>query len=218
MKYLKMFKKLQMNILFIEAIAHMPYYAKFLKEFVSNKKKLEEYATVALTKECNAVLQNKQSPKLKDTGSFTIPCSIRNVDIKKSLCDLEASVNLMPFSIFNKLGIGELMPTTVSLQLVDHSIKYPLGVVENVLVKFDKFYFPVDFYVLEMDNAIELPIILGSPFLATGRALIDVNMGKLTFGVGAKIQDFNVFSNLKMPTLDRVLLHVVHKPHTTFFR
>ena len=109
-----MFKKLQMNIPFIEVIAHMPYYAKFLKELVSNKKKLEEYATISFTKECSAVLQNKLPPKLKDLGSFTIPCTIGTHGIKRSLCDLGASVNLMPSSIFNKLGIGELVPTTIS--------------------------------------------------------------------------------------------------------
>ena len=115
LKLLEMFKKLQMNISLIEAIAHMPHYAKFLKEIVSNKKKLEEYAIVALTEECSAVIQNKLPQKLKDLGSFTIPCSIGHVDIQKSLCDLGAGVNLMPSSIFNKLRIGELVPTTISL-------------------------------------------------------------------------------------------------------
>ena len=117
----------------------MPHYAKFLKELVCNKKKLEEYATIALTDECSKVIQNKPPPKLKDLGSYSIPCTIGTHEIKRSLCDLGASVNLMPSSIFNKLGIGELMCTTVSLQLADRSIKHPLGNVENVLVKVGKF-------------------------------------------------------------------------------
>ena len=186
MRFLEVFRKLQMNIPFIEAIAHMSYYAKFLKELVSSKKKLEEYATITLTEECSAVIKNKLPPKLKDPGSFTIPCTIDTHGIKRSLCDLRALVNLMPSSIFNKLGIGELMCTTVSLQLADRSIKHPSAILEKVLVNVDKFYFPADFYVLAMDSEIELPIILGRPFLATRAALIDVNRGKLTFRVGVK--------------------------------
>ena len=202
MKYLEMFKKIQMNIPFIEAISHMPHYAKFLKEIVSNKKKLEEYATIALTEECSAVIQNKLPPKLKDPGSFTIPCTIGTCGIDKSLCDLGASINLMPLSIFQKLGMGELKPSTTTLQLADRSVRYPLGVLEDVLVKVGKFYFPADFLVLEMSEDSNTPIILGRPFLATGGALIDVQQGKLTLRVGNDTQEFNVFKSMKFPSLD----------------
>ena len=85
-----------------------------------------------------------------------------------------ASINLMPYSIFRKLGLKEPTPTTVSLQLADRSIKYPRRVVEEVLIKVDKFIFPVDFFVLNMEEDYDIPLILERPFLATGRALIDV--------------------------------------------
>ena len=88
-----------------------------------------------------------------------------------------ASVNLMPLSVYKKLGVGEAKPTTVSLQLADWSIKYPQGVIEDVLVKVDKFIFPVDFIVLDMDEDQEIPIILGRLFLVTGRTLVDVQKG-----------------------------------------
>ncbi|KAJ9182687.1 hypothetical protein P3X46_006652 [Hevea brasiliensis] len=97
----------------------MPSYVKFLKEILSKKRKLEDYGTVALTKECSAILQNKLPPKLKDLGSFSIPCLIDNKKIDKALCDLGASVSLMPLSICKKLEIGELKPMTISLQLAD---------------------------------------------------------------------------------------------------
>ena len=113
MKYLKMFKKLQINIRFVKAIAHVPYYAKFLMEIMANKNKLEEYAMVALTEECSAVLQDNLPPKLKDLGSFTIPCSISNVNITRSLYELGASVN-MSSPLFKKLRIGELVLKIVS--------------------------------------------------------------------------------------------------------
>ncbi|XP_075481191.1 uncharacterized protein LOC142521903 [Primulina tabacum] len=148
-------------------------FSKFLE------RKLVDFETVKLSKECSAILQNKLPPKLKDPGSFPIPCTIGNSNFNKALCDLGASINLMPYSCFEKLGIGEVKPTTISLQLADRSIKYPRGVIEDVLVKVDKFIFPVDFVVLDMEEDREIPLILGRPFLATGRTLIDVQKGEL---------------------------------------
>ncbi|GKU88727.1 hypothetical protein SLEP1_g2957 [Rubroshorea leprosula] len=176
---------------------NMPSYAKFLKEILANKRKLEEFEMVKLNEECSAILQNKLPPKLKDPGSFSIPCIIGNVNFDKALCDLGASINLMPFHVFRKLGLGEPTPTTVSLQLADRSIKYPRGVVEDVLVKVDKFIFPVDFIVLDMEEDFEMPLILGRPFLATGRALIDVQQGKLSLRIHDEEIVFNVFDAMK---------------------
>ena len=89
----------------------------------------------------------------------------------------------MPLSIFRRLGLGEARSTTITLQLVDRSLKHPKGVIEVVLVKVDKFIFPTDFIVLDMEEDKEIPIILGRPFLATGRAMIDVQRGKLKLRV-----------------------------------
>ncbi|KAL0411864.1 UNVERIFIED_CONTAM: hypothetical protein Slati_3776100 [Sesamum latifolium] len=104
----------------------MSSYAKFLKEVISNKRKWEGGETVKFNKECSAILQNKLPHKLKDPGSFPIPCTIGNINFDKALCDLGASVNLMPYSIFEKLGMHELTPTIITLQLADRSIKYPM--------------------------------------------------------------------------------------------
>ncbi|KAI3445254.1 hypothetical protein Pfo_001919, partial [Paulownia fortunei] len=161
---------------------------------------LEEYETVALTEECSVILQRKLPPKLKDPGSFTIPCTIGNSFFDKALCDLGASINLMPLSIFRKLRLGEAKPTTVSLQLADRSIKYPRRVIEDVLVKVDKFIFPADFIVLDMEEDQDIPIILGRPFLATGRALIDVQKGELILRVQDEQVSFNVFKEIKSPS------------------
>ncbi|XP_024027178.1 uncharacterized protein LOC112093279 [Morus notabilis] len=127
-----------------------------------------------MTKESSAILQNKTPPKLKDTGSFTILCAIGNNYFSKVLCDLGASINLMPMSIFNKLGIGKARPTTVTLQLADRSLAHPEGKIKNVMVKVDKFIFPADFIILDYEADRKVPIILGRPFLPTGRTLIDV--------------------------------------------
>ena len=89
----------------------------------------------------------------------------------------------MPLSIFRWVGLGEARPTTMILQLVDRSLKHPWGVIEDVLVKVDKFIFPTDFIVLDMKEDKEIPIILGRPFLATGKAMIDVQKGDLKLRV-----------------------------------
>ncbi|XP_024963902.1 uncharacterized protein LOC112504185 [Cynara cardunculus var. scolymus] len=99
-KFLEVFKELHISIPLVEAIEQMPSYAKFLKDILSKKKKLTEYEIVALTEGCSALLTNKIPPKLKDPGSFTITCSIGGKEIGKVLCDLGASINLMPLSVF----------------------------------------------------------------------------------------------------------------------
>ncbi|XP_062093952.1 uncharacterized protein LOC133799985 [Humulus lupulus] len=103
----------------------MPSYVKFMKDILSNKRKMGDYETVALTEECSAILQRKLPHKLRDPGSFTIPCTIGEFECKHALCDLGASINLMPLSVFRRLGLGEARPTTVTLQLADRSVKHP---------------------------------------------------------------------------------------------
>jgi len=114
-KFLEMLKKLHINIPFLGAITDMHSYAKFLKDLLSNKGKFLENTTVVLTEECSAIIQNKLSLKLSDLGSFSIPCSVRDVTISKALCHLRASVSLMPYSMCKKLRVGELKSTTISL-------------------------------------------------------------------------------------------------------
>ena len=101
---------------FMECLAHMPKYAKFLKELISNKNKLQEFETVTLMNECSAIISNKLPLKRKKPGSLTIPCSVGNLSFQKSLCDSGASINLMPLSIYRKLGLGEARQTNVRLQ------------------------------------------------------------------------------------------------------
>ncbi|XP_058003695.1 uncharacterized protein LOC131180099 [Hevea brasiliensis] len=162
----------------------MPSYIKFLKEILSKKKRLKNYETVALTEECSAILQNKLPSKLKDPGSFSMPCLIGNMNIDKALCDLRASVSLMPLCICEKLNVGELRPITISLQLANRSVKYPVGILENIPIKVGKFFIPVDFIILEMEEDVQIPIILGRPFLATAGAIIDIKNGRLTLKMG----------------------------------
>ncbi|KAK5839297.1 hypothetical protein PVK06_008073 [Gossypium arboreum] len=175
----------------------MPTYAKFLKELLTNRRKFEELSTVELNEECSVILQNKLPTKLKDPGSFTIPCLIGSLNVEKALADLGASINLMPYKMFKQLGLGEPKPTKMSIQLADRSVKYPRGIIEDVLVKIDKFIFPVGFVVLDMDEDVEVPLILGRPFLATIRAVIDMGDGKLVLRVGDEKIIFKIYDAMR---------------------
>ncbi|XP_062114095.1 uncharacterized protein LOC133825123 [Humulus lupulus] len=171
-KFLDILKQLDISIPLVEALEKMPNYVKFMKDVLKRKRRLGEFETMALTKDSSAFLQEKLPPKLKDPGSFTIPCTIGNIGM--ALCDLGASITLMPMSVFKQLGIGEVRTTTVTLQLADRSLAHPDGKIEDVLVRVDKFIVSADFIMLDYEVDREVPIIMGRPFLAIGRTLIDV--------------------------------------------
>ena len=147
---------------------------KFMKEILSKKRRFDDFEMVALTAEYSVIIQKKLSPKLKDPESFTIPCTIDNQFFGRALCYLGASINLMPLSIYQRLGLTKTRHTNVTLQLADRSLTYSKGVVEDVLVKVDKFIFPANFIILDIEEDHEVPMILGRPFLAIGRTLIKI--------------------------------------------
>ncbi|XP_009587465.1 uncharacterized protein [Nicotiana tomentosiformis] len=132
---LRVLKQLYVNILFTEVLTQMPAYAKFLKEILSSKRKLEETKVVKLNAHCSAILQNKIPKKCRDHGSFTIPCSLGSENFDKALCDSGASINLMPLSVFKKLEgeLGVIKSVPVSLQLADQTTIIPEGIIEDIL-------------------------------------------------------------------------------------
>ncbi|XP_015955865.1 uncharacterized protein LOC107480228 [Arachis duranensis] len=142
-KFLETFKKLEINIPLAEALEQMPL----------------------------ALIQKGLPPKLEDPGSFLLPCTIGELTITKAMCNLGASINLIPSSLMKKLHIEEVKPVQMSLELVDKSMVYPRGVIENLLVKVDKFIYPAGFVVLDSNGDESDSIILGRPFLATARAI-----------------------------------------------
>ncbi|XP_050916630.1 uncharacterized protein LOC127131760 [Lathyrus oleraceus] len=152
----------------------MSVYAKFMKEMLNGKRKLRDDENVALAKECSAIIERKLPPKLIDPRRFTIPIFIGSLKIGKALCDLAASINLMSLAMMRKLNCGEPKPTKMSLTLADRFVTYPYGVLEDVLVKVDDLLFPTDFIILDIPEDTETPLLLGRPFLATNRTLIDM--------------------------------------------
>ncbi|XP_070015655.1 uncharacterized protein [Nicotiana sylvestris] len=117
---------------------------------------------------------------------------IGSAEFPKALCDIGVSINLMPYSVFKILGIGQPRPTSMRLQMVDRTMKRSLGVIEEVLVRADKFILPADFVIFDCDIDYEVSIILGRPFLATGKALCYVEAVEVTFHIGDEKVVFHV--------------------------
>ncbi|KAL4296876.1 hypothetical protein GQ457_12G015200 [Hibiscus cannabinus] len=182
-KFLDILKQVHINLPLVEVLQQMPNYAKFLKDMVTRKKHIVEFETAAATKTCLALMHNKVPAKKTYPGNFTIECFIGHNYPTEALCDPGASINLMPKSVFQKLGIGEAKPTTVMLQLADHSYVQPEGKIEDILVQVDKFIFPPDFLILDCEADEYAPIILGRPFLSTSRAVIDFDNDEIIFKV-----------------------------------
>ncbi|XP_019257853.1 PREDICTED: uncharacterized protein LOC109236085 [Nicotiana attenuata] len=143
----------------------------------SKERRKADLSTVTLTQTCSAVVTRPMAQKVSDPGSFTIPCTIGSYAFAKAFCALGASINLMPLAIYTKQGIGRARPTSMLLQLADRTMKRPNRILDDVLVQVGKFVFPTDFVILDCQVDEEIPIILGCPFLATGRALIDCEIG-----------------------------------------
>ena len=188
---------MKVNIPLLDIIKQVPAYAKFLKDLCTIKKGLGIEKKAFLTEQVSVIIQSKNPVKYKDPGSPTISVNIGGTCIDKSLLDLGASVNLMPYSVYKQLGLGELKPTNITLSLVDRSVKIPKGIVEDVLVKVDKFYYPVDFVVLDtepIENGPDhVPIILGKPFLATTNAIINYRNGVIQLTFGNMTLELNIF-------------------------
>ena len=172
-------------------------YAKFLKDLCTVKRGLGIEKKSFLTEQVSAIIQSKIPMKYKDLGSPTISVNIGGTCIDKALLDLGASVNLLPYSVNKQLGLGELKATNITLSLADRSVKIPKGIVENVLVKVDKFYYPVDFVVLDTkpiaSGPNHVPIILGRPFLATSNAIINCRNGVMQLTFGNMTLELNIF-------------------------
>ncbi|XP_056687456.1 uncharacterized protein [Spinacia oleracea] len=182
-KFLVILRQLYVTIPFTDSLKQMPSYTRFLKEILSGKRDLDVKETVNLTE--NSIY---------------------------AFCDLGASISILPYSVFAKLDVGDLVPTNITLQLADRSVKYPIGKVEDVPLVVGELTFLVDFVVLDIDEDAHTPIILGRPFLATAGALIDVQEGLITLKAGDAKASFKRCANeLARSSLDDKNVHGVPK-------
>ena len=178
-------------------IKQVPTYAKFLKDLCIVKKGLNVNKKAFLTEQVSAIIECKTPVKYKDPGCPTISVNIGGISVEKALLDLGASVNLLPYSMYKQLGLGELKPTSITLSLADRSIKIPKGTIDDVLIQVDRFYYPVDFVVLDTEPVAvgpnHVPIILRRPFLATSNAIINYRNGVMQLTFGNMTLELNIF-------------------------
>nr|GEU46421.1 reverse transcriptase domain-containing protein [Tanacetum cinerariifolium] len=172
--FVEIFRKLHFDLSFANTLLHMPKFATMFKSLHNNKEKLFNLATTPVKENCSAVILKKLPEKLGDPGKFLIPCDFLELVECLALADVGASINLMPFSIWENLSLPKLTPTQMILELADRSTTRPAGIAEDVFMKVGKFHFLTDFVVVDYVVDPWVPLILGRPFVRTGRALIDV--------------------------------------------
>ena len=185
----------------LDSIKKISSYAKFLKDLCTVKRKLGVNKDAFMTEQSTSLIRNNLPPKYKDPGSPTISIVVGNSKMGHALVDLGVSVNLFPYSVYVELGLGELEPTNITLQLADRSVKIPRGIVKDVLVQVDKFYFPVDFVFLDtqpvVNQGTQFPVILGRPFLATANAIIHCRGGLMALSFGNMTVNLHIFNVIK---------------------
>nr|GEX68864.1 reverse transcriptase domain-containing protein [Tanacetum cinerariifolium] len=191
-KFYQIFKDMSFEISFADALILMPKFASTLKALIENKEKLSEMARTPLNEHYPAVLLKKLPEKLGDLGKFLIPCDFSGMAECLALADLDASINLMPSSVWKRLSLPDLTPTCMTLELADRLVSLPVGIAEDVYVKVGSFYVPADFVVVDFDADPRVPLIISRSFLKTERALIDVCKGELTIRVGKEAITFNL--------------------------
>nr|GEU72787.1 hypothetical protein [Tanacetum cinerariifolium] len=175
-------------------------YATNLKRLFKEKPRIWCQIEASMNMHDLAFLKDSLPPKEKDQGSFTIPCHINNICFEKALADLRASVSVMPYSTITNLGLGELAPTKLIIELADRTIKCTKGIAENVLIGIDKFVFPIDFIVLNIPKDIKVSLILRRPFLSTAHAKSDVFKRKTTL----RVEDDKIVFKTNNPTSNTI--------------
>ncbi|XP_050889790.1 uncharacterized protein LOC127095096 [Lathyrus oleraceus] len=160
-RFFDIFKRLQINLPFDEALEQMPTHAKFMKEILTKKKRITEEETIQVDASCNVIIQKTLLHKEIDPEGVTLPITIGNVNVGKSLIDLSSNINLISLSVVNRISDINLKNTKMTLQLADKFITRPSGIAEDVLVKVDKFLFPIDFVVMDIETNDDVLLILG---------------------------------------------------------
>ncbi|KAL0713259.1 hypothetical protein Bca4012_020237 [Brassica carinata] len=212
-KYKALFEKqmseVQVTMPITDAFMLVPQYSQFLKDAVAAKKK-ELEGMMVLTHECRAIGQRlRVTKKLEDPGCFNLPCAIGPLMFERCLCDLGASVSLMPLSVAKKLGFTQYKKCRLSLVLTDRSVKLPIGILEDLPVMVGNCEIPTDFVVLEMDEETKNPLILGRPFLATTGAVVNVKEGKIDLHLGKEnTLHFDINEVMKKPTVEGQMFYI----------
>ncbi|XP_071689029.1 uncharacterized protein [Rutidosis leptorrhynchoides] len=195
-------ENIYVHVPLVDVLAGMPNYGKFLKDLMAKKGEHEQASSAFLEAECAAILEKSDMPpKLGDPGPFIVPCRIDDSEIFRCLTDSGESINLMPLSVYSRLGLDELKSTNTGVRLINQSISKPIGIAENLVIKIGELEFPADFVVVDMPKDKVVPIVLGRPFLATAGALTEWRTCNLILRDSGKTLSFQTkFSVKPTPT------------------
>ena len=226
-RFLDIFKRLEINIPFAEALEQMSTYAKFMKEIMSKKHRYNDDETIQLDTNCSAIIQIRLPRKERDPRRVTLPVAIGTVNVGKALIDLGSSINLIPYSVVKLFGGLDMKLGRMTLQIADKSVARPMGIDEDVLVRVDKFVFSVDFVVMDIEEEDDVPLILGKAFMLATRMMIDYDGGLMKVRLDNEEINFNLHDAMKHPrdkgacfkvdAMDEVIMDTrkqLHKPTT----
>ncbi|XP_075101601.1 uncharacterized protein LOC142177040 [Nicotiana tabacum] len=191
-----MLNQITVIVPFVEALEKMQGYAKFMKDLVIKKKNVN-FETVKVTHQCNAIISLAGVKTMEDLRAFIILYTIGMTSFAKVLYYLGASINLMPYTVFKRLGLGDPRPTSMKLLMADQTLKKPLRVIDDILVNEGRFYFSADFVILDCEVDRELPIKLGRLYLATRWAICNVEPGELKFRLNDDEEIFYIQKSMK---------------------
>ena len=199
---LEAFRQVTITILLVDVIQHIPPYAKFLKGLCTPMRKPKR---IHMSETISSIMLSTLPHKRRDLGAPMISCEIGGRTFTRSLLDTGASVNILTKGVYDVCPLGELQPLFIELSLTDGSVRRPHGVVEGVIVKVENFYFPVDFIIVDMKSMKDLtnsPIILGRPFLATAKAIMDWGKGEVIFQVRDSTMKVGINKLMQHPSHD----------------
>ncbi|XP_042059548.1 uncharacterized protein LOC121804066 [Salvia splendens] len=195
-----MFKDMDVKVPLLTALK-MPPISKFIKDYLAGK--VNEEGRLITDENVSAVIQKSDLPSKKtDPGMFTLLISIVDIQVEHAMCDLGASINVLPYSIYRKLGETKLVDTDIMIQLADRSCIHPEGILEDVVVKVNNFLYPADFFVIKMTEPIaknSSGVLLGRPFLSTASTIIDVHNGTISLDFKGEQYTFNINEAMKRP-------------------
>ena len=198
--------QVKVNLTLLHIIKQMSAYAKVIKDLCTIKRKHHLKKTTFLAEQMSVIIQHKVLPKYKDLGCPTISCTIGEYLVKCSLLNLRASINLLPFTVYQQMGLSDLKPISITLQLADCSVRTLKGMVKDVIIKIENFYYPVDFIILDIEPTLHLdngiPIIMVRPFLATTNTLINCNNGRMKITFGSMTAELNIFNVIQQQLED----------------
>ncbi|XP_042067186.1 uncharacterized protein LOC121810490 [Salvia splendens] len=195
-----MFKDVEVKVPLLTALK-MPPISKFIKDYLAGK--VNEDERMITEENVSAVILWSNLPSKKtDAGMFTLPISIGDIQVEHAMCDLGASINVLPYAIYKKLGEAKLVDTDIMIQLADRSCIHPRGILEDVIMKVNNFLYPADFFVIKMTEPAEKEssgVLLGRPFPSMANTIIDVRNRTISLDFNGEQFTFNIGEAMKRP-------------------